>query len=124
MFRHADRVIERATEIALAAVKGNREHADRLKAEIVDVESDQTRLVELLMDRSISDASRSAINRKLAAGEARRAELAAALDRLREDANESTEEVARTSEKRSRRRDATWRGRRPPRGLTALWTGL
>ena len=92
----ADEIIARATELAREAVKSNRGEADRLKADLAAVESDQERLIELMMDRSIGEAAKQSINRKLADAEARRAKLHEALDGLRETANENTDQLAET----------------------------
>jgi DNA invertase Pin-like site-specific DNA recombinase len=91
---HADEIIRQAIGVATAAVRSNRDEAARLKSELAAVEADQSRLVELLMDRSIADAAKATISRKLADAEARHQTLRAALDDLREDANDSTEELA------------------------------
>jgi hypothetical protein len=81
-------------ELATEAVKSNRVEADRLKTELADVEAQQARFVELLMDRSISDPAKQAINRQMTEAEKRRDDLLAALDGLRQDANDNTESLA------------------------------
>lgn len=94
IFGRADEIMAGMVEVATEAVRGNRAAADRLKAQIAEVEGEQARHVELLMDRQISDAAKQAISRKMTETEARRAELQASLDRLREDANDNTEAIA------------------------------
>jgi site-specific DNA recombinase len=94
VFKRADEIIAGAIVVARDAIKGNREAADRIKADLAATEAEQARGVELLVDRELSPATKAAVNRKMAEAEARRAELQASLDALREDANDNAESLA------------------------------
>jgi site-specific DNA recombinase len=94
VFGQEDEIIARAIEIAGEATRGNREDAKRIKDELADVETDQERLIELMMDRAISATAKQSINRKMTEAETRRAALLASLDGLREDANANADGLA------------------------------
>ncbi len=94
LFKHEDRIIARALELAAAAVKSNRGEADRIKSELAAVEGRQSRLVELMMDRQIPASAKATFGREMAEAEDRRAMLLAALDGLREQANAHTAGLA------------------------------
>ena len=91
VFKHRDKIIARAMEIASEAVNDNRGEADRIKGDLAEVEQEQSGLVELLMDRAIADSAKQAISRKLAQIEDRRNLLLAATDGLREQATTDLE---------------------------------
>ena len=93
-FEQSEKIIARAVELATAAARGNRDDANRLKRELATVDGRQTRLVALLVDPDIAPATKQALNRQIANAETERADLLSALDRLREDANMNTEELA------------------------------
>ncbi len=94
VFAHADKIIAGLVAAAKQATQQNRGHADRIKADIGEVEREQARLVELLMDRDITTPAKAAIGRKLADTEARLGELRASLSGLHEEANDNTEAIA------------------------------
>jgi replicative superfamily II helicase len=95
LFKQRDRIIGRAMEIATEAVKDNRAEADRINRQLADVEREQSRLVELLMDRAIPDAAKTSLGRKLADVERQRELLLAAIDGLREQATADTAGLAK-----------------------------
>ncbi len=86
--------VARALELATEAAKGNRDEAGRLRRELAELEAEQGRLVELLMDRGIAEAAKASISRKPTDAEKQRAETLAALDGLHDDANDNTEGIA------------------------------
>lgn len=88
-------IIARALELATAAVKNNRGEAERIKADLAEVEAEQDRGLELLMDRDLTATTKAKVNRMMAETEGRRDELQRALDRLREQATVDTENLAR-----------------------------
>jgi DNA invertase Pin-like site-specific DNA recombinase len=94
VFDREDEIIARALELAAEATRDNREDAKRIKDEIASVEAEQARLIELLMDRAISGPAKETINRKMTEAEQHRTALLAALDGLREDANDNTDALA------------------------------
>ncbi len=96
VFRHRDRIIERALGIATAATQQNRTDAERIKAELLELDAEQDRRGELLMDRALPEAAKTVIGRQMADAEQRRQMLLASLDRLREQANADTEGLAAT----------------------------
>jgi hypothetical protein len=93
-FERAEEVIALAVRLATDATQTNRVEGDRIKAELVEVEAEQARLVELLMDRAVPDVVKQSVNRKAAEVEARRVALVSSLDGLREGANQNTEALA------------------------------
>ncbi len=94
VFEHEKEIIERALALATEASKGNRDETARLKSELAEAESDQARLVELLMDRDISADAKKAISRKMTDTEARHAGIIAAIERLHTEANDNVEGLA------------------------------
>jgi DNA invertase Pin-like site-specific DNA recombinase len=74
----------------------NRGDAERIRAEIKELDARQTRSYELLLDRSISEGTKQAINRQMTEAEAERAHLQSALDGLLNDANDNTDALVNT----------------------------
>ena len=94
LFDNPEGLIAEALEIATEAAQGNREDADRIKAQLSDIESQQRRRGELLMDRAIPDAAKATIGRQMAEDEQQRTLLLAALDGVREQAGADLEGLA------------------------------
>jgi site-specific DNA recombinase len=93
-FKNKKKIIAVALKVAAEAVRENRQDADRIKAQLAEAEGEQSRLVELLMDRGITAKAKDAIGRKLAEVEERRDALLAGMDGLREQATADTEGLA------------------------------
>ena len=94
VFEREDEIIAIALEAAGRASQGSREDAARIKGMLADVDAEQTRSRELLADRALPDAAKAAIGRQMADAEQRRTDLLAALDGLRDDANDNLEGLA------------------------------
>src|SRR2546421_12288486 len=90
IFKYKDQIIARALQVAADAVRENRDDPDRIKSQLAEVEQEQARGVELLMDRSISEVAKKAISRKLHETEQRRELFLAAMDGLMEQTNADT----------------------------------
>jgi hypothetical protein len=95
LFEHTEKIVARAIEIATEAVRSNRDDADRIKRDIMVIEEEQGRMIELLMDRAIADTAKVAISRKMSEAEAARTRLQSSLDDLRQESNLNTDEMSR-----------------------------
>jgi hypothetical protein len=94
VFEREDEIIAKALALATEAARGNRDEAGRLNRELADVEAQQARYVELLMDRALPAPAKAAIGRQMTEAEQTRADLLAALDGLRDDATDNLEGLA------------------------------
>lgn len=94
LFKNRESLISRLLDMAKQAAKSNRGEADRIRAELKDIDGEQARLLELLMDRALSDVTKQTINRKMAETETRRGVLTAALGNLHDQANADLDGLA------------------------------
>jgi DNA repair exonuclease SbcCD ATPase subunit len=96
VLHRADEIIRKAVAIASQAAESNRDEAGRIRRDVADIEARQSRLVELLLDRGVSEVTKQSVNRQMAECEVDRQRLQAAITNLHDQANDNTETLAET----------------------------
>jgi hypothetical protein len=91
----AEDVITMATERAMALTKSNREDSQRIRIRIREIDGEVAKLIRLIGDQAIADMAKKSISRELATFEQDRQRLQGELERLADEANDNTEEIAR-----------------------------
>ena len=82
------------TERALELTRSNREDARRVRSQVREIDTETANRVRLIGDPAIEEMAKKAISRQMSTLEQDRQRLEAELDRLADDANDNTEEIA------------------------------
>jgi hypothetical protein len=75
--------------------KSNREDSQRIRIRIREIDGEVAKLIRLIGDQAIADMAKKSISRELATFEQDRQQLQSELERLADEANDNTEEIAK-----------------------------
>ncbi len=94
VFEDTDFIIREATKEAKRLLKQNRSEAQRVRAQLDQVEAEIDSLMRLLRDKDIDSTAKKVISRQLGEQETERERLQGVVSALAEQANENTERLA------------------------------
>ena len=94
VFEDTDFIIREATKEAKRLLKQNRSEAQRVRAQLDQVEAEIDSLMRLLRDKDIDSKAKKVVSRQLGEQETERERLQGAVSALAGQANENTERLA------------------------------